>query len=55
MFNLSAKVGDFVSGLALAAAIALIWVVFTTDIVASSVPWPIREISWLDMVRALGG
>ncbi len=55
MFNLSAKVSDLATGLALAAAIALIWLVFTTDIVVASVPWPVREISWLDMVRALGG
>ena len=55
MFNLSTKVGDFATGLALAAAMALIWLVFTTDIVVSSVPWSVSEISWLDMVRALGG
>jgi hypothetical protein len=55
MFTTSSKASDLFTGAALAAAIALIWVVFTTDVVVSSVPWTIRDITWLDMLRALGG
>jgi hypothetical protein len=55
MFNTPSKASDLATGAALSAAIALIWIVFTTDNLLQWAPWPMREVTWFDMLRALGG
>jgi hypothetical protein len=55
MLNAPSKASDLATGAALSAAIALIWVVFTTENLVQWAPWPFREVTWLDMIRALGG
>ncbi len=49
------KASDLLAGAALTAAISLIWVLFTTDILCLWAPWPMRDVSWWQMVHALGG
>jgi hypothetical protein len=55
MYTAPSQASDLVSGAVLAAAIALIWVVFTTDTLVQWTPWPIRDVTWWDMVRVFGG
>jgi len=55
MHTTPSKASDLVSAAPLAAAIALIWVLFTTDTLIQWTPWPIRQVTWWDMVRVFGG